>query len=270
MKKLVLTALACATLSATAFAGSVISTGKSTGSYYKMGHKLSTFVEGSKVIKSKGSTQNLKRLMSGEAQYGIVQKDDYQAFIKKNPAAAEQVELAGDLKMECLYAVASTKSGITSDSQMQSKGVNIAYGKNGSGSQATWKYMSELEPKFKNAPPHPKGGSRALAGVASGKYDVALFMQTPSTGNKLVKTVLGNKSLHFVNVTDWDLNDKLPSGDPVYTHEKIDVASGFLNDTEIKTICTTASVAFNVNADEDEIDSVIDAILNNKNYILSK
>jgi TRAP-type uncharacterized transport system substrate-binding protein len=255
-----------AALAVSSLAASTITTGSKSGSYYKIGAKLSTIVPMT-VQKSKGSTQNLDRVSKGEADFGIVQKDDYKRFMDKNPGAP--IELIGDLKMECLYVVSSTTSKVEADTDMQKDGVKVAIGKKGAGTQATWAYMKSLESGFKKATGIPKGGLRALAGLTSGTYDAALFMQTPATTNKLVKTVLANEALRFVPVTDWDLNDKLPSGQPVYTHEKIDLASGFLNDTELKTICTTASVITNTEADEDTIDEVIDVLLNSKNFLLS-
>lgn len=264
--KLRLTMVAAATLLAASAMATTITTGSKKGSYYKIGAKLSTIVP-MKVQKSKGSSQNLVRVSKGEADFGIVQKDDYKRFMDKNPEAP--IELIGDLKMECLYVVASATSKVKADADLQKDGVKVAIGKKGAGTQATWAYMKTLESGFKKATGIPKGGLRALAGITSGTYDAALFMQTPATTNKLVKTVLANKDLKFVPVTDWDLNDKLPSGQPVYTHEKIDLASGFLNDTELKTICTTASVISNTDADEDTIDEVIDVLLNSKNFLLS-
>lgn len=248
------------------FANDIISTGKKSGSYYPMGIKISKLVGGLMVEKSKGSTMNLEKVAKGEAAFGIVQKDDFAHFLKTNPEAP--IELIGDLKQECLYVVGSSSGKVDSDSDIQSKGIKVAIGKKGSGTQATWRYMKQLESGFGKATGVPKGGLRALAGITSGLYDVALFMQTPSTNNKLVKTVLQNKDLKFIPVTDWDLNDKLPSGKPVYKHEKIDLKSNFFNDTELKTICTTASVIANTNTDEDLIDDVIGALLDNKNYIV--
>ena len=266
MKKTILTILGLA-FASSLYADVVITTGSKKGSYYKYGQNLKG-ITGGTVLSSKGSNQNFDRLMSGKATVALGQLDAYKLYTSKHPEAANKIELVGLLKKECLYAVASTKSGITKDSQIQSKGVKVATGGKGSGSEATWKYMKQLESGFSEATGVPKGGSRALAATAAGTYDVYLSMQTPSVDNKLVKTVLSNPGLTFVDVTDWDLNDKLPSGEAVYTHDKIDVAKGLLNDTEIHTICTQAAVFVATDSDESDIESVVDAILEHKNYIL--
>lgn len=269
MKKLLLITALVAALATSAFSDSTISTGSKKGSYYKYGHKLSTFVP-SKVITSKGSVQNFDRLLSGKASIAIAQKDAWAWYSSKNPEATSAIEILGDLKMECLYAVAKVDGKVSSDADMQKPGINIATGKIGSGTRVTWDYMSQLEPGFKKATSIPKGGPRALNKIITGDYDVYLSVQTPSTSNKLVKTVLANKDLKFIDITDWDLNDKLPSGEAVYTHEKIDLAKGMFNDTELKTICTTASVFISTawaDDSDDDADTLADALLNNKNFI---
>ena len=245
--------------------GYIISTGSKKGNYFKYGLRLSKFVPGSKVITSKGSVENLQRLVDNKAQIAIAQKDAFRWFATKH-SEAESIDLLGDLNKECVFVVAKDEGKISDDGDLQKDGVKVAVGKIGSGTQVTWDYMGSLEPGFKKATAIPKGGSRALGKVVSGEYDAAMFVLTPAKNNWLFNVVNKNKDLKFVPVTDWDLNDKL-NGKPVYTFEKITTKPGLFGDS-VKTICTTASVFINGEVDDDVADSISDALLTRKNYIL--
>ena len=128
--------------------------------------------------------------------------------------------------------------------------------------------MTQLETGFKKATAIPKGGTRALAKVISGKYDAYLTVITPSTKNKLFKSVLKNDQLKFIPIKDWDLNDKY-EGKAIYTFDKIVLEKGIF-DTTVETICTTASVFIRSDIDDDLAEGLAEMLVNNKNYILGK
>ena len=248
-----------------------ITTGSKTGTYIKEGMRIANIVKASgsevKVETSKGSVQNLDRLLKGDAQVAIAQRDAYAAYLKQHGDAEEAIEELGLLGQECVYAVAKKDGKVSSDSDMQKEGITVAAGKIGSGTRVTWQYMGMLEKGFTKATAVPKGGSRTLNKVITGKYDVYLQMQSPSTTNKLVTTVINNPNLEFIDITDWDLNDKL-NGKPIYTFEKVTVQKGTFTDTKIKTICTNAAVYIRSDINDDVADALSDALLNNKKYIM--
>jgi TRAP-type uncharacterized transport system substrate-binding protein len=263
MKKF--TVIAGLLVSAAIAAQPVITTGSKKGLYYKEGIRIAGKI-GATVETSKGSVQNLDRLMSNQAQIAIAQKDAYRWYTKKHPDASNKIDLIGDLGEECVFIVAKTDGKVDDDGDLQKDGVKIAVGKTGSGSQVSWDYMTMLEPKFKKATAIPKGGSRALAKVISGQYDAIMFVQAPKPDSWLMTTVNSNKDLKFIPVTDWDLNDKY-NGKPVYTFKKVTTKKGFFGDS-VKTICTTASVFVNDQIDEDKADDLADVLLKYRNYII--
>lgn len=241
-------------------------TGSKRGNYFKYGLRISTLVPGIKALPSTGSVASLDALLKNTAQIAIAQKDAYRWYTKKHPDAEATISEVGGLNKECVFIVASKTGKVDDDSDLQKDGIKIGIGKPGSGTMVTWQYMGELENGFKKATAVPVGGARALAKLTSGGLDAALFVQTPDMNSWLFRTVNGNDNLKFVDVTDWDLNDKL-NGKPVYTFEKIETKEGFFGDS-VKTICTQATLFVNNHVDDDTVDGLSDAILNHKNYIL--
>jgi len=250
--------------------GYVLGTGSKKGEYYKHGIRLATSTDVKiNIAKSRGSLENLKKIMSGEFQMGFAQKDVYNWFRKKNPEVESKIDLLIDIREECVFAVARKDSKIDSDSDLQSDGVKIGVGKNGSGSQITWENMKMLEPGFKKAIASPFGGSRGLAKVQSGQLDALLFVMSPNLNNKMISRITHNAELRFIPITDWDLNDKLPSGKQVYNFKKVTVKHGTFMDDTVKTICTTESLFVSTDMDEDDVDEIIDAVMSKKKFIVN-
>ena len=245
-----------------------ITTGEESGNYFKMGHNIAKLIGTKNVISSKGSIMNFDRLMSGKATIAIAQKDAFLYYIEKHKEAKSKIEVLGDLGKECVYIVAKKGGKVDSDADLQNKGVKIATGRLGSGSKITYEYMSKLEKGFAKATVIEEGGMKAISKVLSGEVDASMYMLTPSTENKIIKTVVNNDDLFFIPVKDWDLNDKF-KGKPIYSFEKMVTKKGFFDD-KVKTICTTASV-FAINSLEDKImDRLADAVINKRKTIMGK
>jgi len=242
-----------------------ITTGSKKGNYYKVGVRIASQFKGSQVLTSKGSIENLDRLMEGKADVAIAQKDAFRYYVTKHPEAEDKIDLVGDLYQECAFLVVNKDGKVKDDGDLQHEGVTIAVGRKGSGSQVTWDYMSILEPGFKKATSIPKGGNRVLAKVASGKYDAALMVMRPDPKLWLFKTVSNNDKLEFGDITDWDLNDKY-EGKPIYTFEKVKTSDGFFG-SKVKTICTQASVFIRSDLDDDIADDLSGLLLNHLNYL---
>ena len=267
MKKTILTIsfLFTTTIYASAI---TITTGEESGNYFKMGHNLAKLIGTKSVTTSKGSVMNFDRLMSGEASIAIAQKDAFLYYLGKHKDAKGKIEVIGDLGKECVYIVAKKGGKLDDDSDLQQKGVKIATGRLGSGSKITYEYMSKLEKGFAKATVVQDGGMKAISKVLSGDVDASMYMLTPSTTNKIIKTVMNNDQLFFLPVKDWDLNDKF-EGKPIYTFEKMITKKGFFND-KVKTICTSATI-FAINSlDDTTMDRLADAVINNKNRIIGK
>ncbi len=251
-------------------AGPVITTGGKTGTYIKVGRNLQTLIGSGEVITSKGSVQNLDRLVKGEAQIGLVQMDAYAWYALKHPEVQTELEIMGNLYEECAYLAVNTGGKVQNEDDLQTvKDVTIAVGSKGSGTAVTWDYMLKLEPKYKNSRVVFSGGTRALGKLVAKQVDAVMWVTKPELDGKMAQTVLKNKKLELVGFNDKDLNDKLPTtGKPVYQFRKIDTEKGFFNDQEITTACVEAVIVARTDTDEEILESVSDALLNYKQTLV--
>lgn len=276
MKKALLATVAMAFIgSQTVLAADVvITTGSKTGSYFKIGHNLRGALDGvsSQVVTSKGSVENMDRIMRNEATIGIVQMDAYAWYTSKHPEAESKAEIMGPLYEECVYLAVNKNGKIQDEDDLQSKGSTIAIGKKGSGTAVTWDYMRQLEKGYKQSAVSYTGGIRALGKLASkpdGPINAVMWVTKPKLDGKLAQTVIKNENLKFLDVNDSDLNDRFPAtGEPVYRFRSVELKKGFLNDQEVKTICTDAVLVADADADEDLLEQLSDTILNYKETIL--
>ena len=264
MKKLLSTVLiAGAMFSSSVLAEDLtISTGSKTGSYMKIGVKLSSLLRSYgiddttfSVAKSKGSIQNLQRLDKGEAHIVITQKDAYASYVMTNPTILDKGDIVGSLFTECIFVAVKKDGPINDEDDLQKSGVTVAAQRKGSGSSVSWDYARELEPGFKKAATLNKGGLATLGRVSSGSgVDAFFFVANPKDlNNKLLKT----------DFDDSDMNDTLKStGEPVYTFKDIDLEKGMFADS-ITTACTEAVIVVSSDVDEEVADAVADIMLNN-------
>lgn len=256
-KTLIFTAVAAALVTITAASQELtISTGREGGSYFGVqGPKIVKFMKGAGLqanfIPSTGSLDNLDKVAKGEdAQVGIAQADAIMFFKKTNPQAGTKIEIGGTLGRECVFVVSKKGGKVNNDNTLQAKGISVAAGAQGDGSRATWDYMGILENGYKSPTPVDVGGASGLAQVVSGQADAFLFVTNPDPkvlySNELFTLARDNKTLQFVPVTDWDLNDKLPNGDAVYDFEKVTIKPGLFGES-IETICMNTYTVFNSN-----------------------
>lgn len=258
-------------LTASSSYADVITTGGKSGNYIKVGHRLNEQLGGThKVITSKGSVENLNRLMSGEAQIGLVQMDAYAWYINKHPEAENALEIMGELYKECAYLAVQCKGKVRDEDGLQNiEGAKIDVGKKGSGTAVTWDYMLQLEERYKNASVVFSGGQRALGKLSAKQIDAVMWVTKPRLDGKMATTVLNNKSLCIAGLNDMDLNDKLPAtGKPVYTFQKIDVKRGLFNDKEITTACVDAVIIARADAEESTLEDIANILLNYKSSIV--
>ena len=245
-----------------------VSTGGKQGSYYRVGFNLTGAIPGGTVATSKGSVQNLDRLMKGEAQLGMTQMDVVAWYANKYPASVSKLEIMGGMYQECVYIAYNKDGKVRNEDDLQKSGVTIAVGKKGSGGSVTWDYMRKLEPGYKKASVSYTGGTRALNKLAVGDssgIDAVLWVTKPTLSGKYAQSVINNDALQFMNVNDKDLNDNYkPTGKPVYTFHTIETEKGFFNDQEFSTICMDAVLIADSETDEELLDEVSNMTLNYK------
>ena len=251
----------------------VISTGGRGGSYFATGSKLAEILVEydypAKSVKSKGSIENIERVSSGEASLGFAQLDALAWWMNRNPENAGSLKVLGNLYSECVYVAVNSDGPIDDEGDLQSSDAKIGVQKKGSGSAVTWSYMQELEPDFAKGTTYFQGGLQLLNQIADNpESEVNAFLWVSNPTNleqRYLKTVLSNDKLKLVNIADWDLNDKHPElGRPIYRFEEPEVVKGFINDTELDTICMDAVVVANSGADDDMLDDVVDVLTVNR------
>ncbi len=275
--KMTLIALALTLASSQVIASEVlISTGGRGGAYYETGEQLATILSEydyqSKVMKSKGSVENIERVSSGEAALGFAQLDAVAWWMSRNPEEAKNVTVLGNLFPECVYIAVNKDGPIDDEGDLQTEKGKIAVQKDGSGSAITWKYMRELNNDYANSQTFYQGGMQVLSQLASqpdGDINAFLWVSNPDKlDQRYLKTVLNNDQLKLIDVDDWDLNDKHEVlGRSIYRFEEPEVKKGFLNDQEVKTICMDSVVISSKTADGDMVDDVVDLLINNRSRL---
>lgn len=251
----------------------VISTGGRGGSYHATGQQLATILSEydyqPKVVKSKGSVENIDRVASGEAALGFAQLDAVAWWMARNPEKANDFTVLGSLFPECVYIAVNKDGPIDDEGDLQSDKGKIAVQKKGSGAAVTWEYMRELDSGYAKSQTLYQGGMQVLSQLASqpdGDVNAFLWVSNPAKlDQRYLNTVLNNDQLELIDVNDWDLNDKHEGlGREIYRFEEPEVKKGFLNDQEVKTICMDSVVISSKSADEDMIDDVADVLINNR------
>ncbi len=271
-KILLLVATLALSLQASAY---TITTGGKSGAYFKVGNNLAKLVKGGKVLESKGSVENLERLVSGEADIGIVQLDAYAWYLSKHPKASAKIEIMGDLFKECIHIAVNKNGKVQDEDDLQSEGATIAIGPQGSGTAVSWDYMMKLEPGYKKSAVSFTGGSRALSKLAlnskenKSSIDAVMWVARPDLNNKFLKIVRENPNLKMIEVDDKDLNDTYkPLGRPIYTFQHLPTKDGLFSKGKIEVPCTEAAVIARTDADDAVLESVADALLSYKSTLI--
>ena len=253
MKKTLIAAMLLSMSAGAAAETYVVSTGREGGSYFSIQGPAvvkqlrNAGLAGATLIPSTGSLENLKRVAEGkEAQIGFSQGDAIMFYRKTFPASGLNIEIGAPLGRECLFVVVKKESGFSNIDDLKRKGIQVAAGAEGDGSRATWDYMGILDEKFKLPTTVDAGGALGLSQLASGQVSAFVFVTNPATlqSSEIFNLAYNNKTLKFINANSWNLNDKLPNGDALYTKETVVLKEGLFNDT-VKTICQSSYVVYN-------------------------
>lgn len=233
-----------------------ITTGREGGSYFTVfGPQVVKFIQGAGLQNvtfgpSSGSLENLRLVADGsKAQIGFTQGDALMYFRKIDPVNGIKIEIGAPLAKECLFVAVKKDGGIDDVDDLKKKGVVVAAGAEGDGSRATWDYMGVLDEKFKLPTTVDFGGALGLTQLTSGQAQAFVFVTNPDTlaSSEIFNLVANNKSLEIVDANSWNLNDKLPNGDAIYTKDSVVIKKGLLSDSTVKTICTQSYVVYNAN-----------------------
>lgn len=272
MRKLLIGVLAFLSFAVMAGENVVITTGQQGLTYnsvygVNLAGALAEFGNKSQVVPSKGSLDNLDKVAANEAQVGFTQADAFQFWRAKHPNEAQNVDIVGQLARECVW-VAVKQDGKIGKAEELTNGAKIAVGEPDSGSYASWQYLQQLVKEYGKAETYAKGGIRSLAKVATGEYDAFLWVSAPGKPNKFLDAVNQDGSgLKLIDMSTWNVNDKLPNGQSVYTKESAKVNNNIWN-SSVDVPCTTTLVVANNNSSEDLLEAVSTILLKNQSRIL--
>ena len=214
------------------------------------------------VVATDGSLDNLDKTSSGEVQVSLTQPDAFMFFRSTEPNKANQIVLLGNVPVEeCVLMVTSENSKIKEfDDLTKDHTVNI--GVPGSGSQASWAYFKKLIPTLKDIRTNENSNVLALGDLQTGAADAMIFVTTKDRTSEVLEMVNAEDSgLRFVDLEDSNLNEKLPSGKPVYTAEKVNVEPGSNWPDKVMGQCMRLQVVANTNNSRKLNEAVVRAII---------
>lgn len=275
MRKVLFGILAALTFSMSAVAADevIITTGQQGLTYnsvygVNLAGAISEFGTRARVVSSKGSLDNLDKVAAGEAQIGFTQADAFQFWRAKHPNEAQNVDIVGQLARECVW-VAVKKDGKIKDAKDLTDGAKIAVGEPDSGSYASWQYLQQLVKEYSKAETYAKGGIRSLSKVATGEYDAFLWVSAPGKTNKFLEAVNQDSSgLELIDMSTWNVNDKLPNGQSVYTKETAKTDKTAFFGKKVDVPCTTTLVVANTESGDDLLETVSTILLKNNSRVM--
>jgi TRAP-type uncharacterized transport system substrate-binding protein len=145
-------------------------TGNPNLNYYKAGHMLKTKSDSVMVdvIETKGSLDNLDKMISGECDGAYVQNDALLVYSQKNAQAISTMERAGILYSEQAHMLCN-KSAELGRMVNLTKDMTVAIGPEGSGAHTTWDaFVMADKKRYGVVNTDSRSGQRALNAVADG------------------------------------------------------------------------------------------------------
>lgn len=214
------------------------------------------------VIPTEGSLDNLYKIASGEIQVAPVQPDAYMYIRSTEPNVANQIVLLGNVPVrECVMMVVSKESKIDSFKDLKKDHV-LNIGPAGAGSQASWTYFKKLIPALKDIQTAENSNPLALGDVQTGVVDAMIFVTTKDQASETMDMVNAEESgLKFVDVRDDRLNEKLPTGKPVYTEEEVSIEPGETWPDTVYGQCMTLQFVANANNPRKLNEAVVRSII---------
>lgn len=147
-------------------------TGPEGGNYDFTGIQVAQQSRGSvhiDLIHTKGSMENLDKIVDGSCDAAIVQSDAHGVYLKQHPGSLLNIERGRVLYPEYVHLVCNKSAGLSKITGLQ-KGMTLLVGPNGGGSSVTWDSFRLADPKrYDDIATLPIGGKRGLGLIDDGK-----------------------------------------------------------------------------------------------------
>lgn len=227
----------------------VIGTALKDGKYFVAGSRLANGLPKSVAAETDGSKQNMELLSQGQINGAIVQADAFNTFLEANPQYKDKL-LAVSLDAEEQIQIVMLKGKGKGD--LQNKKASIYVGPMKSGGAASWYAMTKLEPDYAKAAvisdDYSATSEIALSKVKSGEYSAIIRTSLANPDDKFVKNVVADKELEFINVNDYNLNDKIlinGKEQSMYEFRDMAVANGFFGGKKVEVPAVKVLFVFN-------------------------
>lgn len=190
----------------------VLAAGPRDGSYYRFAEKYVTRFRKHGielvVLETGGSVENYELLMSGKADWGIVQG----GTLPSNDIRVNELEAIGSVYLEPVWIFQRKELKIADARQLAD--LRIAIGGEGSGTRMLVSRILSDNGVFatESQTIHSIGGREAAMQLQSGEIDVAFFVTSPS--NEIVLDLCRDPSLELVSL---DRRDSYPNIYPYLT-----------------------------------------------------
>ena len=259
-------------------------TARADGNYYAAAEVIRTRIDAQRLrlelLETAGSVDNLARLARGECDAAIVQLDAYLVYQETHRANRLELARPNYLYEEFVHLVCRRDAGIRSIEDLSEDSVKhrVLIGEPDSGSAATWRSFTLLDPAYAAVPTEPIGGMQALAELQqSGRASCMIYVSGLRSKFSAAVNDAGD-DLQIVAVDDPDLDEARFAGDRIYRFREIPAgtypaleAGGKGRDLETLTVGATLFVSQRWAAENTDAHGYfVDAILRAKPAILEQ
>ena len=202
-------------------------TARADGNYYAAGEAIRSRLNADRLrlalVETAGSVDNLKKLALGECDAAIVQLDAYLVYQEANRRERLELTRPTYLYEEYVHLVCRRDAGVESIEDLTGDGAKhtVMIGEPDSGSAATWRYFTLLDPAYESVTTQTMGGMRALAALENSDSASCMVFVSGLRSPFSAAVDGAGDSLAIVPVDDPDLDEARFAGERIYQFRRI-------------------------------------------------
>lgn len=223
-----LTALVLAALALPAAGAETLAlcTARADGNYYAAGEAIRARTNPDRLqitlVETEGSVDNLERLARGACDAAIVQLDAYLVYQESHRGDRLALARPSYLYDEFVHLVCRRDAGIESIEDLAGgSGNSILIGEPDSGSAATWRYFTLLDPSYAPVAARTVGGMQALAEMREPGGPTCMMFVSGLRSPYSASVAETGARLRLVPIDDPDLDEARFAGERIYRFRDI-------------------------------------------------
>ena len=222
-----LCALACFAAPAAHAESLSLCTARADGNYYAAGQIIQSRANAERLrvelLETAGSVDNLARLARGECDAAIIQLDAYLVYQETHRRNRLDLARPNYLYEEFVHLICRRDAGIHAieDLAGESAKHRILIGEPESGSAATWRSFTLLDPSYAALATEPVGGMQALAELQKANRASCMIYVSGLHSKFSAAVNDAGDSLQLVSVDDPDLDEARFAGERIYRFREI-------------------------------------------------